>query len=92
MFHWVSGNDKLKQYMADNGTTRTFCSYCGSSLTFSSQKTPEEVIEIALGTLDGKLPIEPDAHIFVSSGASWTVLSDDLPQYTEGRDSARIHN
>jgi len=89
-FRWVEGEDALKGYTAENGTTRTFCSHCGSSLTFSSPRASEEVVEIALGTVDGDVPVEPNAHIFVGSGANWTVLSDDLPQYEEGRDSARV--
>ena len=89
-FCWVEGEDALKAYTAENGTTRTFCSHCGSSLTFSSRRAPEDVVEIALGTVDGDVPVEPNAHIFVASGANWTVLSDGLPQYEEGRDSARV--
>lgn len=89
-FRWVAGKDALKKYTADNRTTRTFCSHCGSSLTFSSPCTPIEVIEISLATVDGDVPIKPNAHIFVGSRANWTVLSDDLPQYKEGRDSALL--
>ena len=89
-FRWVEGADALKGYTAENGTTRTFCSHCGSSLTFSSPRASEEVVEIALGTVDGDVPVEPNAHIFVGSGANWTVLSDDLPQYEEGRGTPRV--
>jgi hypothetical protein len=89
-FRWVEGEDALKGYTAENGTTRTFCSHCGSSLTFSSPRAPEEVVEIALGTVDGDIPVEPNAHIFVGSAANWTMLGDDVPQYEEGRDSARV--
>jgi len=89
-FRWVEGADALKGYTAENGTTRTFCSHCGSSLTFSSPRASEEEVEIALGTMDEDVPVEPNAHIFVGSAANWTVLSDDLPQYERGRSSARV--
>jgi hypothetical protein len=89
-FRWVEGEDALKGYTAENGTTRTFCNYCGSSLTFSSPRASEDVVEIALGTVDGDVAVEPDAHIFVGSGANWTVLNDGLPQYEEGRDRAEV--
>ena len=89
-FRWVAGEDALKGYTAENGTTRTFCHHCGSSLMFSSSRAPAGAVEIALGTLDGDVPVKPDAHIFVGSGANWTVLSDDLPQYEKGRDSAKV--
>ena len=89
-FRWVEGEDALKGYTAENGTTRTFCKHCGSSLTFSSPRASDEVVEIALGTVDGDVAVEPDAHIFVGSGANWTVLNDGLPRYEEGRDSAEV--
>jgi hypothetical protein len=40
--------------------------------------------------MDEDVPVEPSAHIFVDSAANWVVLSDDLPQYEEGRDSAKV--
>lgn len=89
-FRWVAGERALKGYTAANGTTRTFCSHCGSSLMFSSPRASEEVVEIALGALDGDAPVKPDAHIFVASGANWTVVNDGLPQHEAGRNSPRI--
>jgi len=89
-FRWVEGVHALKGYTANNGTTRTFCSHCGSSLMFASPHGSEEVVEIALGTLDGAIPVKPDAHIFVGSGANWTESCDGLPQYEEGRDSPKV--
>ncbi len=84
-FRWTKGKDALKEYSAENSTIRTFCRHCGSSLSFFSPRAPSEVIEIALGTVDGDIPIKPDAHIFVGSGANWTVVCDDLPQFEEAR-------
>ena len=89
-FRWIDGADALKGYAAENGTTRTFCRHCGSSLVFSSPRAPEEVIEIALGAMDGDVPVVPSAHIFVGSGANWTAVSDDLPMYEEGRGSTVV--
>ncbi|MBT8136451.1 MAG: GFA family protein [Gammaproteobacteria bacterium] len=85
-FRWLQGEDALQDYHADNGTTRTFCRHCGSSIRFASPRAPSEV-EIALGTMDGVLPVRPDAHIFVGSAANWSVLMDDLPHYDEARGS-----
>lgn len=90
-FRWVEGEDALKGYTAENGTTRTFCRHCGSSLTFSSPRAPEEEVEIALGAMDQDVPVVPSAHIFVGSAANWTVVGDDLPQYEERRGSARAN-
>jgi hypothetical protein len=89
-FRWTAGEDLLKGYTAENATTRTFCSNCGSSLTFSSPSADPELVEIALGCFDDEVPVRPDAHIFVASGAHWATPDDDLPQYEAGRDSPRI--
>lgn len=86
-FRWTHGEELLASYTAENGTTRTFCSICGSSLTFSSPRAPSDAVEVALGAFDGELPVVPDAHIFVRYRANWTMLDDKLPQFAEGRDS-----
>ncbi|MDH3589509.1 MAG: GFA family protein [Gammaproteobacteria bacterium] len=91
-FRWLAGEDELKDYIAKNGTTRSFCRHCGSSIRFASPRAPEDEIEIALGTLDSDLPLKPSAHIFVGSAANWTVLQDDLPQYEEARGSHKIRH
>lgn len=89
-FRWLAGKDALKGYTAGNGTTRQFCRHCGSSLTFSSPQADPGLVEISLGCFDDEVPVRPDAHIFVASGASWARPGDDLPQYAAGRDSERL--
>lgn len=89
-FRWLSGEDSLKAYKASNATTRQFCNHCGSSLTFSSPTANPDLVEISLGCFDDEVPIKPDAHIFVGSGASWAQPDDDLPHYEAGRDSKRL--
>lgn len=89
-FRWLAGEDCLKGYTAPNGTTRSFCEHCGSSLVFHSPKAPSDIIEIALGAIDGDIPLKPDAHIFVHSGANWVDVEDDIPQFEAGRHSPRV--
>ncbi|MCP4386962.1 MAG: GFA family protein [Gammaproteobacteria bacterium] len=89
-FRWTAGEELIKGFTASNGTTRSFCSNCGSSLTFASPNADPELVEIALGAFDDEVPVKPDAHIYVASGASWACPQDDLPQYQAGRDSKRI--
>ncbi len=89
-FRWIDGEKLIKGYTADNGTTRSFCSNCGSSLTFASPNADPDLVEISLGCFDDEVPVRPDAHIYVASGAKWALPEDDLPRYEAGRDSARI--
>ena len=89
-FRWLCGEDSLKTYTASNGTTRSFCGHCGSSLTFASPSADPDLVEIALGCFDDEVPVKPDAHIFVASGATWAHPDDGLPQFEAGRDSKRL--
>ena len=89
-FRWLAGEGALTAYTAGNGTTRRFCSNCGSSLTFFSPRADSDLVEIALGCFDDEVPVRPDAHIFVASGAAWAQPDDGLPQYEAGRDSRRL--
>ena len=86
-FRWSSGQNELSEYTAENGTRRSFCKHCGSSLTFFSPKGAPNVMEIALATLDSQLPTpaQPNAHIFTHYALSWTSMDDTLPCYGEGR-------
>ena len=87
---WISGENLLKAYIADNGTRRQFCSNCGSSLSFSTPLAPADTIEIALATLDEDIEFQPDAHIFMAYKANWDNDSDHLPKFTEGRHSQQL--
>lgn len=83
-FHWIEGENLLKSYVASNKTTRQFCSICGSSLTFTAPAHPH-LVEFTVGTLDDPIDIKPDAHIYTGSKADWYDISDELPQYDQGR-------
>ena len=89
-FRWLAGETYLQSYTAPNGTVRSFCCHCGSSLTFAPANDTGELVEIALGCFDDDVPIRPDAHIYVDSAANWVVADDDLPRFARGRDSEQL--
>ncbi|PPC77822.1 glutathione-dependent formaldehyde-activating GFA [Pokkaliibacter plantistimulans] len=82
---WLSGQALLQDYVGHNGTVRTFCRECGSSLGFRVKGAAFEQLEIALGAFDDELPVKVDAHIYTDYKACWYDISDTLPQYGEGR-------
>ncbi|MCF7505399.1 GFA family protein [Vibrio sp. L3-7] len=84
---WLSGIDLLKEFVASNGTIRTFCSNCGSSLGFRVQGEPLENIELAISTFDVDIPVKIDAQIYTNYKANWCELQPDLPTHSEGRTS-----
>jgi len=62
-FRWLQGEELLATYVADNGTARSFCSKCGSSMTFKPSSGHEDLVQFSLGTLDSDIEHRPDAHI-----------------------------
>lgn len=87
---WTRGTEAIAEFKAANGTVRSFCRHCGSSLLFHSPRADTETVEVALSLFDTDVPVVPDAHIFVGYAANWTSITDDLPHYVEGRNSARV--
>jgi len=79
---WVSGAELILRYRSSPGVERTFCSRCGSTLQFISEKRPD-IEEIALGVLEDDPGIRVPHHIFVASKAPWVEITDGLPQYPE---------
>ena len=86
-FRWNSGTEQIKEYIAENGTKRQFCNLCGSSLTFSPAQNPEDLVEFSLAALDTPIEQRPDVHVFVDYKANWSTITDNLPQFSEGRGS-----
>ncbi|MEZ8826003.1 GFA family protein [Vibrio sp. 10N.261.55.A7] len=84
-FKWLSGQQWVKEYVASNGTTRTFCSHCGSSLGFRVKDAPLEQIELAISTFDEDIPVTVDAQIYTSYKANWCPTQENLTTFPEGR-------
>jgi len=82
---WHSGAEYLHHYTAVNGTIRSFCQVCGSSIGFRGKHTPIEEIELAIATFNDDIPVKIDAQIFTRYRANWCVLQADLPRFNEGR-------
>lgn len=82
-FKLLSGESLLRKYKAKNGTIRSFCGNCGSSLFFQSKESKEN-IDIALGIMDDEPEVYPEANIYTSSKAAWVQIYNDLPSYEEG--------
>ena len=84
---WHAGGDLLQEFVAPNGTTRTFCKNCGSSLGFRVKGEPLERIELAIATFDGDIPVTLDAEIYTAYKANWCAQRSDLTQFVQGREA-----
>ncbi|MEE9281261.1 MAG: GFA family protein [Myxococcota bacterium] len=72
------------RYKSSPQVIRTFCTSCGTSLTYEHEQRPGE-IDVTASTLDDPAELEPECHIWVSDKLSWVRLTDGLPQYAEWR-------
>ncbi|WP_317200542.1 GFA family protein [uncultured Psychrobacter sp.] len=82
---WLSGESLLKEFVAANGTTRSFCSQCGSSLGFRVKGASLEQIELAIALFDDDIPVTIDAQIYTDYKANWCKLDEGLAIFGEGR-------
>lgn len=78
-FTLVAGGEDLRWYRSTPPARRGFCSRCGSTLFFESERWPDEV-HIALAHMDGPIDREPAAHVFFDSRARWAEPGDHLPR------------
>lgn len=81
-FRFVAG--KPASFKSSAHGTRTFCSRCGTPLTFQSVNFPAE-IDVTTCSLEDPERLPPKDHTRTSSKLSWVQLADNLPGYTEAR-------
>jgi hypothetical protein len=63
---------------------RSFCSRCGTSLTFETAEYPDE-IDITTASLDDPEAVPPRDHTRTATQLRWVQLGDDLPAYPDCR-------
>ena len=83
---WLTGRPLLKDFTSKNGTVRTFCQQCGSSIGFRCKGTSIDELELAISLFDEDIPVNPDVHIYTQYKANWYSIADDLPVFLDGRE------
>lgn len=73
-------NGEPTGYESSPGVVRTFCGRCGSSLTLTDQRFPDEVY-VALASFEDAAAPPPAVHIWRSERLPWLETRDDLPRY-----------
>ena len=71
-------------YASSRDVLRTFCSRCGSALTYQRADTPGS-IDVTLGSMDDPERLQPEDHTWTESQISWIMLNDRLPAYPQQR-------
>ncbi|WP_431689293.1 GFA family protein [Hahella sp. NBU794] len=80
---WLSGEVQVKTFMLP-GTLhcKSFCSHCGSALP--NIQMNGQLLAVPAGSLDSKVTIRPNAHIFVESRAEWDTELEKAPMLERG--------
>lgn len=65
---------------ATTRAVRTFCSACGTALTFRETARPRS-LDVTVGSLDVPDDIVPREHIWTADRLRWLHLDDDLPHH-----------
>lgn len=74
------------RYVTRPKVVRTFCTRCGTQLTFQSQERQNE-IDVTVGSLDAPDRITPQDHTWSDRMLPWIRLDDGLPRYPQRRSS-----
>jgi len=79
---WLWTGQKPGQYASSPGVTRSFCTTCGTPLTFASTRWPNETHFLA-ATLDDPADYHPTAHVFAREALDWAAGHDGLPRHPD---------
>jgi hypothetical protein len=79
-FEVTDGEAGLNWYQSSPQAQRGFCSRCGSSLLFRSERWPGE-IHVAIGVLDDPIDRAPQAHVFHDTRVDWVVIDEALDTF-----------
>jgi hypothetical protein len=80
-FSLVQGTPR--EFRATPSARRTFCSGCGTPLTFQADATPE-LIDVTVVSLDRPEAVPPTEHVWSTRRLPWLALDDDLPRRPRG--------
>ncbi|MGO9061204.1 MAG: GFA family protein [Candidatus Binataceae bacterium] len=72
------------RYPSSSGVERSFCSRCGTQLTYRRDDAPD-TLDLTLGSLDDPEALVPQDHTWTTSRLSWIALNDRLPAYPGNR-------
>ena len=84
---WTEGT--RAKYESSPGVMRSFCSACGTPLTWEGESRREGgklITEFHISTLDDPDAFTPTNHIFYPERSAWFDIADELPRF-QGFDS-----
>ena len=80
-FRWVSGGEDVGRYQSSPHSARLFCNACGSSLV--AEIDGGKIRALTSATLDDKLEVKSEHHMFASSKVDWFTIPETATSYDE---------
>lgn len=75
---WISGESNVRQFnLPATRHSKCFCNKCGSALPMMQMEG--KLLVVPAGSLNSEIQHRPNAHIFISSKASWDDALDKVP-------------
>ncbi len=75
----LGSEEYLRWFRSSSDSERGFCTTCGSSLFFRSERWPGQ-IHVVRANITGDIDIEPTGHAYWASHARWFESADELPR------------
>jgi hypothetical protein len=72
----VAGEELIRTYQPDEGSSKSFCSQCGSNL-FGGGWPESESSSVRISAIDSPFDRKPEAHTYLRSVAPWENFPDD---------------
>jgi hypothetical protein len=78
--NWLSGEDNVRVFtLPSTRHSKGFCATCGSALPHN--QVNGKVLVVPAGSLDSEISIKPNAHLFISSKATWDEALEKIPSF-----------
>jgi hypothetical protein len=72
--------EKPALFHSSQGVERGFCARCGSPISFTGEKWPDEV-HLFVASFEEPNNFAPTSHVHVAEKLAWLHLGDGLPRY-----------
>jgi hypothetical protein len=73
-----------QRFNSSKNVTRTFCTRCGTGLTYQHQNEPDEV-DVTTCSLDDPNAFPPTHHSWLDHDLAWVKFGDGLPSFPQSR-------
>jgi hypothetical protein len=70
------------RFVSSPGVVRTFCTTCGTTLTYATEKRPAD-IDVTTASLDDETTFPPTCEVWISHRVSWEAADPTREHHSE---------